>query len=356
MSRRFSSSTFINLAAAAAVAILTISAAPPAAAQAKGSAEAAAANRLNPNWKAPRTSWGHPDLEGIWTTDDMRGVPMSRPQQYGTRMHLSDEEFAARAKQRDAARDIDDARAGTFRNEEGTRDFSYTSMVIDPPDGRVPALTAAARARPRGGSSFGVGPWEKVQDFSLYDRCITRGAIGSFMPAVYGNGARIVQTPDSVVISYEMVHDTRIIPLGDKARLSPAIQQWMGDSRAHWDGDTLVIESANFTDRTAVGGAPHSAQLKRTERLTRIDPAMIDYEITVSDPATCTSPWTMRMTLTQQPDYEIYEYACHEGNMAMRNALSAERAYEEAVDEARARGLPVPERVFERVNGPDRAR
>ncbi len=286
----------------------------------------------------------------------MRGVPMSRQAQYGTRMHLTDEEFAARARQRNTAREIDDARTGTFRNEEGSRDFSYTSMVVDPPDGRVPALTPAAVKRPRGGSSFGVGPWEKVQDFSLYDRCITRGAIGSFMPAVYGNGARIVQTPTHLVITYEMIHDTRIIPLDGRPHLSSNIQQWMGDSRAHWDGDTLVIESKNFTDRTAVGGAPHSTGLRMTERLTRIDPEMIEYHITINDPDTFTRPWTMRMTITQQPDYEISEYACHEGNLAMRNALSAERAYEASVKEAIAKGQPVPERVFERVNGPDRAR
>jgi hypothetical protein len=341
-----------------ACAVLMTWTAPPAAAQAKGSAEASAAKRVDPKWKAPRTAWGHPDLEGIWTTDDMRGVPMSRQQQYGTRQFLSDEEFAARAKQRGTARDIDNARAGTFRNEEGTRDFGYTSMVIDPPDGRVPALTPAAIARrsPRDQGSFGTGPWEKIDDFSLYDRCITRGVIGSFMPAVYGNGARIVQTPDSVAISYEMIHDTRIIPLDGRAPIPGGLKQWMGSSRARWDGDTLVVESSNFTDRTNVGGAKHSDQLRLVERFTRIDPEMIDYEIHVEDPLTFTKPWTMRMTITKQPDYQIYEYGCHEGNNAMRNALTAERAYEAAVAEAEAKGLPKPERVFDRVNGPDRAR
>jgi hypothetical protein len=326
------------------------------AAQAKGSTEASAAKRVNPKWKAPRTAWGHPDLEGIWTTDDMRGVPMSRPAQFGTRVYLTDEEFAARAKQRQTARQIDDARTGTFRNEEGSRDFGYTSMVIDPPDGRVPPTTAAARARPRTQGSFGVGPWEKISDFSLYDRCITRGAIGSFMPAVYGNGARITQTPDAVVITYEMIHDTRVIPLDGRPRLGSGIQLWMGDARGHWEGDTLVVESTNFTDRTAVGGTPHSTALRLTERFTRIDPAMIDYVITVDDDLTFTRPWTMRLTITQQPDYQIYEYACHEGNLAMRHALLAERAYEKAAAEAKEKGLPPPERVFERVNGPDRAR
>ena len=328
----------------------------PAWAQAAGSADAQAAKRVNPNWKAPRTPWGHPDLEGTWTTDDMRGVPMSRPAQYGTRPYLTDAEFAARAKQRQGARAVDDARTGTFRNEEGSRDFSYTSMVIDPPDGRVPPTTAAARARPRQGGSFGVGPWEKIQDFSLYDRCITRGAVGSFMPAVYGNGARITQTPNAVVITYEMIHDTRIIPLDSKPRLGSNIQLWMGDARGHWEGDTLVVESANFTDRTAVGGATHTTALHLTERFTRVDPEMIDYEITVDDPQTFTRPWTMRMTITSQRDYQIYEYACHEGNRSMRNVLLAERAYEREAAEATTKGLPPPPRVFEQVNGPDRAR
>ena len=354
MNRRF----FAGCSVVATCALLVISTASPVSAQAKGSAEASAAKRTNPSWKAPRNAWGQPDLEGIWTTDDMRGVPMSRPATFGTRAYLTDQEFADRAKQRDKARDIDNARAGTFRNEEGTRDFGYTSMVIDPPDGRVPALTPAALARrsPRDQGSFGLGPWEKVQDFSLYDRCITRGAIGSFMPAVYGNGARIMQTPDSVVISYEMIHDTRVIPLDGRPHVGKDLHLYMGDSRARWDGDTLVIESGNYTDKTAVGGAKHTEGLHMVERFTRVDPEMIDYEIHVDDPATYSKPWTMRLTITRQPDYQIYEYGCHEGNNAMRNALSAERAYDKAAADAAAKGLPPPERVFERVNGDDRAR
>jgi hypothetical protein len=221
----------------------------------------------------------------------------------------------------------------------------------------VPPQTDAARARPRAPQgSFGVGPWEKIEDFSLYDRCITRGAIGSFMPAVYGNGARITQTPNAVVITYEMIHDTRVIPLDGRAPIGEGLQLWMGDARGHWEGDTLVVVSRNFTDKTSVGGARHSTGLVLTERFTRIDPEMIDYEITVKDPQTFTRPFTMRLTITQQPDYQIYEYACHEGNIAMRHALLAERAYEKAAEEAKAKGLPPPERVFERVNGPDRAR
>ncbi len=331
--------------------------APLAGAQAAGSAESAAASHVDPAWKPPVTPWGQPDLQGIWTTDDMRGIPMQRAAEFGTRAHLTDDEFAARLAQRDTARQTQDRGAvGTFRNEEGTRTFGYTSMVIDPPEGRIPALVPEAQAREGSRGTFGYGPFNSVADFSLYDRCITRGVIGSFGPAVYGNGARIVQTPDSVAISYEMVHDTRVIPVDGHAPLSSGLKQYMGDSRGHFEGDTLVVESTNFTDKTAIAGVRHSDQLKLTERFTRIDPEMIDYEIRIEDPLTWERPWTLRMTLTQQPGYEIYEYACHEGNLAMRHILMGERAYERAVADAEAKGVPPPERVFERVNGPDRAR
>jgi hypothetical protein len=328
-----------------------------ASAQAEGSAEASAAARLDPSWRPPTTAWGHPDLQGIWTTDDMRGIPQQRAPEFGTRQYMTDEEFAARRAQRDGARETQDRGAvGTFRNEEGTRTFGYTSLVIDPPDGRFPPVLPQARERRQPAGTFGVGPFNTMDDFSLYDRCITRGAVGSFGPAVYGNGARIVQTPDAVVISYEMVHDTRVIPLDGRPPLGQGIRQYMGDSRGRFDGNTLVIESGNFTDKTALGGVRHSTELKLTERFTRIDPQMIDYEIRVEDPLTWEKPWTMRMTITQQPGYEIYEYACHEGNMALRHILSGERAYERMAADAAAKGLPPPDRVFERVNGPDRAR
>jgi hypothetical protein len=345
----------VAIVCAAAAAVATLSA--PARAQPAGSAEALAAARTDPHWKPPATPWGHPDLQGIWTTDDMRGIPQQRPAQFGTRQHLTDEEFEARGAQREGARRTQDRGAvGTFRNEEGTRTFGYTSMVIDPPDGRIPPALPEARQRRMAPGTFSVGPFNSMQDFSLYDRCITRGVIGSFGPAVYGNGARILQTPDAVVIAYEMVHDTRIVPLDGRPALGASIRQYMGDSRGRFEGNTLVIESANFTDETALGGVRHSEQLKLTERFTRIDPEMIDYEIRVEDPLTWEHPWTLRMTITQQPGYALYEYACHEGNMALRHILSGERAYERSVAEAVAKGRPPPERVFERVNGPDRAR
>ena len=326
-------------------------------AQAAASAEAQAAAVIDPKWHPPKLSWGQPDLEGIWTTDDMRVVPMSRPTQFGTRRSLTDAEFIARAEERSNARKVDDARTGTFRNEEGTRDFGYTSLVIDPADGRIPALTAEARSRPAVRGTSGVGPFNTIEDFSLWDRCITRGLVGSWLPAVYGNGTRIIQTPDTVIIAHEMVHETRVIPLDGRPHVGAGVKQLMGDSRGHWEGQTLVIETTNFTDRLPVaGGVRASDALKITERITRIDPEMLDLQLRVEDPKTYTSPWTFRMTLSQQRGYEIYEYGCHEGNRAVPNALSGERAYERQAAENAKKGLPPPERVFEKVNGDDRGR
>ena len=343
------------------VAVFALSGASlPVAAQATHSAEAKAAARTDRNWQIPRTAWDHPDLQGIWTTDDMRGVPMQRPDEYGTRQYLTDEEFSERVASREAAFDRSAVYSGTFRNEEGTRIFGYTSLVVEPADGQVPALTAAGVARGRSGSSFGVGPFNDFNDLSMYERCITRGLVGSTLPVVYGNGARILQTPEAVVIAYEMVHDTRIIPLDGRPHVGADIRQYMGDARGHWEGDTLVVETTNFTDRTSIGpnggGTRHSDAMKMVERFTRVDPEMIDYEIRIEDPDTYAAPWAMRLTFTQQPDYHIYEYGCHEGNGAVKNVLSGERAWERAAAEAAARGLPPPERVFGQVNAADRAR
>ena len=226
---------------------------------------------------------------------------------------------------------------GTFRNEEGTRNFGYTSPVIDPPDGCVPALTAEARVRPAVRGTSGVGPFNTIEDFSLWDRCITRGLTGSWLPVVYGNGTRIMQTPDSVIIAHEMVHETRVIPLDGRPHLGGGLRQLMGDSRGHWEGNTLVIETTNFTDRMAIpgGGARHSEAMTMTERITRIDPEMIDYELRVDDPKTYAAPWTLRMTLTHQPGYEIYEYGCHEANYSMEAILRGARAEERAGEATR---------------------
>jgi hypothetical protein len=310
-------------------------------------AETTAAKAKDPNWKAPRLSWGHPDLEGIWTSDDMRGIPTSRLPAQGTRESLTPEEFARRAGGDEASRDRAVNEETFLRNEFGVRTFGYTSFVVEPADGRLPALTQAGLAKQK--ASFGVGtfgnrPFNGFEDFSLYDRCITRG-VGGVFPVLYGNGLRIAQTPDDVVISYEMVHDTRVIPLDGRPHAGPAIKQYMGNARGHFEGDTLVIETKNFTDRIGFQG-PNSEGLKLTEWFTRIDPKMIDYRVRVEDPEMYTAPFTMRFTITEQPNYQLYEYSCHEGNSAVGNALSGERAYERLVADAKAKGLPVPPRTM----------
>ncbi|HLF09671.1 MAG TPA: hypothetical protein VJA26_00525 [Gammaproteobacteria bacterium] len=314
-------------------------------------AETTAAAVTQRNWKAPRTSWGHPSLEGVWSTDDMRSVPTNRPETFGTRDTLTEEEFRQRASRDEGGKDSAANRETFLRNEWGIRTFGYSSLVIDPPNGRVPEMTAAgkARAAPRDRGTFGPGPFDDFEDFTLYDRCITRGVLGSTLPVIYGNGIRIAQNPTSVAISYEMIHDTRIIPLNGRPHVSDDIRQYLGNARGHWEGETLVVETTNFTDKTSIGGngngTRHSRQLKLTERFTRVDPDMIQYVATVDDPVTYTAPFTFRLMITTQPNYETYEYSCHEGNGAVGHSLSGERAYERQVAEAIAKGEPVPPRA-----------
>jgi hypothetical protein len=315
-------------------------------------AETTAAAVADSAWQAPRTSWGHPSLEGTWSTDDMRSVPRDRPEEFGTRESLTAEEFAERAGRDEQQRDsVVNEQTFSARGEVGVRTFGYTSLVIDPPNGRMPPMTEAGLARraPRDQGTFGPGPFDGFDDFTLYDRCITRGILGSKFPVVYGNGLRIVQNPTSVAISYEMIHDTRVIRLDGRPHLDGGIRQYLGSSRGFWEGDTLVVETQNLTDQTSIGpngnGTRHSAQMKITERFTRVDPEMIEYVARVEDPVTYTAPFTIRMMLTTQPDYRVYEYSCHEGNGAVSHSLSGERAYERSVEEARAKGLPIPERI-----------
>ena len=320
-------------------------------------AEDTAAANADPSWEAPRMSWGDPSLEGTYTSRDMSGISMERSPEHGTRQNLSREEFIERATggngglaaMRGGSEFEGEARlqlSALDSSEVGTRTFGYTSYVIHPENGRVPALTAEGRARQASAGSGGQanGPFFTTEDFSYYDRCITRGVTGSIMPSLYGDAMRIVQSPTEVAISYEMLHDTRVIPLDGRSNAGPGVRQYMGTSVGHFEGDTLVIETTNFTDELTVGRFPHSEDLVLTERLTRIDPDMVDYVVTVNDPRTFEAPWTFRLTLTTQPDYEVLEYSCHEGNFFVANALRAEMRYQEAVLEAMANGDPIPSR------------
>ena len=294
----------------------------------------------------PRTPWGDPDFAGVWSSDDMRGIPRERPDEFGTRRFLTDEEYAKRVERDTQSRTQESNRVGAFRNDVGTRTFRQTSLVIDPPDGKIPALTAAgqSRLRARNRGSFGDGPFNSPEDFTLYDRCITRGVVGSLGPAIYGNGVTIVQSPGMVAISYEMVHDTRLIPLDGRPHLSSSMQQYMGTARGRWDGETLVIETKGFTDKTAISGLRHSAALRLTERISRVDDQTLDYQVTIDDPETYTKPWTMVLQLTQPPGFQMFPYECHEGNLGLRNILSAERAEDTALADDLKKGIIRPRR------------
>ena len=290
------------------------------------------------SYEPPRTPWGDPDLQGTWTSDDMRGVPTVRPQQFGNRLYLNDQEFAERSTRDAQARTRADNDVGSFRNDVGTRTWRQTSLIVEPADGRYPAFTPFAETRraSRDRGTFGDGPFDTFEDFTLYDRCITRGIVGSIMPVVYGNGNRIVQAPGMVVLSYEMVHDTRVIYTDGRPHLSSNIRPYLGDSRARWDGNTLVIETTNFTDRTSIGGGNgnglrHSADLKITERISRTDTDELRYEVHVDDPKTYTKPFTISLPLSSPPGYELLPYECHEGNYMLPHSLSAEREEDAAI-------------------------
>ena len=223
----------------------------------------------------------------------MGGIPMQRPEQFGTRQHLTDAEFRERltagpsgfaafvTQQSENASRIE--LSALDSTETGTRVFGYTSYVIEPENGRIPAFTEEGRQRQQDLGQAN-GPFFTTEDFSYYDRCISRGVTGSIMPSLYGDAMRIVQSPTEIAISYEMLHDTRIIPLDGRAQASPGVRQYMGSSVGRFEGNTLVVETTNFTDELSVGRMPHSEDLKLTERFTRIDPDMIDYVVTVDDP------------------------------------------------------------------------
>jgi hypothetical protein len=301
----------------------------------------------------PKTPWGDPDLQGVWPGN--MGVPMQRPPNMGTRTELTDQEFSQRVaqSQRQAAADAESTAASDSQPGIGPPSYwtergqptRQTSLIVDPPDGRLPALTPEEqklRKEARNGRGF-PGEWRgeanSPNDLNIYYRCISRGLLGSIIPVVYNNGNQIVQAPGYVVIRNEMIHEARVIPLDGRPHLNSAIRSYMGDSRGHWEGDTLVIETTNFTDKDAIGsngagypGDPghHSAELKVIERLTRVGPDTINYEATVVDPETWVKPWTMLIVLKKDPHYQLLEYACHEGNYALGDILSGARAEEAA--------------------------
>ena len=322
--------------------VLCLLAALPAAAPTFGQVKPA-------TYTPPRTPWGDPDLQGIWPGN--MGVPMQRPVEFGTRATLTDAEFERREAQARSQAEADAQEFVTPGTAVGVGPPSHwtergkptrqSSLVVDPEDGRLPALTPEAEKRRReanGGRGL-PGEWRgdaaSWEDMNIYYRCITRGLLGSMIPVVYGNGNEIVQGPGYVMLRQEMIHESRVIPLDGSPHPGAAIRMYMGDSRGHWEGNTLVVETTNFTDKVAIGsngagypGDPgyHSEALKVTERFTRTAENTLQYEATVDDPKTWIRPWTIAIPLVREPGYQLFEYACHEGNYAMTNILSGARA------------------------------
>jgi hypothetical protein len=305
--------------------------------------------------KVPRTPWGDPDLQGTYNNSNESGIPMERPAEFAGRrlQDVKPDELARTMKERQArTAQVAQTIGATEENPTGAGPThwyeNYNALnsrawrISDPPDGTMPATTAEARERAeavrkarRGGDGYYVGPFDGPQDLSLYVRCITRGVPGSMMPAIYGNSYDITQGPGWVAIRYEMVHETRVIPLDGRPHAPAAIKSYMGDPRGRWEGDTLVVETTNYLEQSAFGGA--SEHLKTTERFTRVDKG-IEYSITFDDPHTWVRPWTFGMLLTQDESQPVYEYACHEGNEGLRGILSAARAEERAAAEKAAAG------------------
>jgi hypothetical protein len=329
-----------------AIAIGCAAAVTPLGAQSATRAAPRTASAAKP-FVSPKTPWGDPDIEGTWSSDDLRGVPVQRPDQFAGRSELSDEEFAKRSADNSETRTRELNRVGAFRNDVGTRTFRQTSLIVEPADGRFPPTTPEAQretARRQVQRSTAPGSWT---DRSLYDRCITRGVFGSVMPVIYGNGNQILQAPGLVSITYEMVHDTRIIPLDGRPHIGRDLHQYLGDARGHFEGNTLVVDTTNFLGNTTGvggngGGTPLSDVLHVTERFTRVAPDVLNYEATIDDPKTYTRPFKLLLPLTTQPGYQVLPYECHEGNLALHNILSAARSEERAAEDALKKGLPPP--------------
>ena len=286
-------------------------------------------------WTAPRTEWGDPDLTGTWPLELLSTRP-ERPPNLGTKAYWTDEEYAALLangpgfggsyEAEDKANVI-----GSGHWTEAGMPLKQTSLIMDPPNGRYPPMTREGEARRDAmRSSWTLDVFDTIEDFNSLDRCLSRGLPTSMNPFPYNNGLRIFQAPGHVVIQLELIHETRIIPIGDPAVPPDAVRQWLGVSRGHWEGETLVIETTNLTGQTPmnlVGPAgqqvPTSPQQHVTERLTLTGPDTIFYEATVTDPGVFEAPCTMAFPWKRNDDYEIFEYACHEGNTIVPNYLRA---------------------------------
>jgi hypothetical protein len=278
-------------------------------------------------------------------------TPLERPTAFGERLYFTEKELgeaaAKLARQAEAARQgtlqrsrglgysVGDARVGW--GERPRRPARQTSLIVDPPNGQMPPLTPEGRRRQSRIRQSAIGPQTPAAswtDFDFYIRCISRGLAGSILPSSYDNGTQIVQAPGFVTILHEKIHEARIIPLDQRAHVGNSIRSYLGDSRGHWEGDTLVVDTTNFLDDTTSIGRNGSNAISTSdalhliERFTRVDPDTMHYELTVDDPKIFAGPWKIAFLITQEPGYELFEYTCHEANYSMTNMLSGARAQE----------------------------
>ena len=301
-------------------------------------------------YRAPRTPWGDPDLQGNYTNKYEYSAPLERPDEFAGR-RLEDVTAAELAtvltrRERQVLARPEAVGPLQFRDAVDVTKGSRPWLIVDPPDGKMPAMTPEALRRigppslaqdtglggvlnSRRGStgSFGEGPFDGIDDFTLWDRCITRGLPGAMMPHILGNSYQIIQAPGLVVIRYELIHDARIIPLDGRPHARNGMRFELGDARGHWDRDTLVVETTNFRDRSTYRNA-NASTLKLVERFTRTAADRLEWSVTIDDRATWTRPWTFGMPLVMNDREAILEFACHEGNYAVPNILSAARTAE----------------------------
>ena len=311
-------------------------------------------------WTPPRTPDGRPDLQAIWNNNT--STPLERPEEFADKAFLTEEERAAYTARRQASREDRDSREGRGTDADVRRAYnahwfpvpgeamSRTSLILDPPDGKIPPLTLEGQKSQRRAVAFRAArdtvPPAGPEDRSLGERCIISTL--PKLPGGYNNHLRIVQNPGYVVLEIEMHHHVRVVPMDGRPHLPPNIRQWMGDSRGRWEGDTLVVDTTNFTDKTSFeylrryrGSGEH---LHLVERFTRVGPDTLNYEVTVDDPMSFTRPWTAAWSLSslqsavggidQLQVPQMFEYACHEGNYGLTNQLAGARAQEKAAEEA----------------------
>jgi hypothetical protein len=289
-----------------------------------------------PVWTHPKTLWGEPDLQGMWPLTHLINTPFQRQERYGDRRFLTDEEYAAAQKSAETRNTRFES--GPIPQADSGAASRLTSLMTDPPNGRFPALTPKGKEmydKMRGSYKPGQTVFDSPEDFDTWDRCITRGLPVSMLTRNYNVGLRVMQSPGYVIILLEMAHEARIIPTDGRPALDPSIKQYLGESRGRWEGNTLVVETTNFNGKPAMTNAgvpgspplnPATENMRFVERFTRTADDTIEYKMTVTDPEVLsTGSWSAEFPWKLDNKYEMYEYACHEGNTAIRNYIETSR-------------------------------